>query len=209
MNPQEAAASLGISVKTRSRWDKAWKLHAARTTGKQRRIARSEIQRLRGQREAVGRCAWYARISTFKQLQEGNLARQLERLRIAAAERDYQGVQAITECASSLNEKRRGMRKQHALMKTRAVDVVLIEHPERLVRFGFSHLEEAFGWCHVCLQVLDQPTPQDATQELLAALLTIVTVFSGKLYAYRAHANPRRRKVLSLREQREQEEREA
>jgi excisionase family DNA binding protein len=65
MNPQEAVAFLGISVKTRSRWEKAGKLHAARTAGKHRRIARSEIQRLQGQREAVGRCAWYAQVSTF------------------------------------------------------------------------------------------------------------------------------------------------
>jgi putative resolvase len=209
MNPQEAAASPGISVKTRSRWDKAGKLHAARTPGKRRRIARSEIQQLQGQREAVARCAWYAQVSTFKQLQEGTLARQLEQLRIATAKRDYQGVQAITECDSSLNEKRRGMHKQHALVKTQAVDVVLIEHPERLVRFAFSDLEGAFGWCHVRLEVLDQPTSKDATHEVLAALLTIVTDFSGKLYAYRAHANPRRRKVLSLLPQREQEERSA
>jgi hypothetical protein len=36
MNPQEVAASLGISVKTRRRWDKAGKLHIARTAGNQR-----------------------------------------------------------------------------------------------------------------------------------------------------------------------------
>src|SRR6266699_6154308 len=114
MNPQEAAASLGISVKTLRRWDKAGKLHAAQTVGKHRRIARSEIQRLQGQRDAVGCCALYARLSISKQVQEGNLARQLERLRIAAAQCGYQVVQAITECASSLNEKRRGMHKQHA-----------------------------------------------------------------------------------------------
>ncbi len=203
MNPQEAAASLGISVKTRSRWEKAGKLHTARTAGKHQRIACSEIQRRLWQREAVARCASYVRVSTFNQMQEGALARQLERLRIGAAERDSQVVCTIPSCACSLNEKRRGMHKQHALVKTQAVDVVLIDYPDRLVRFGFSHVEEAFGWYHDRLEVLDQPTPQDATQEVLVALLTIVTVFSGKLYASRAHAKPRRRKVLSLREQEE------
>ena len=34
------------------------------------------------------------------------------------------------------------------------IDVVLIEYPDRLVRFGFGYLEQAFGWKDVRLEVL-------------------------------------------------------
>ena len=208
MNPQEAAVSLGISVKTLRRWDKAGKLHVARTASNHRRISMAEIQRLQRQGEQAVRCALYARVSTGLQAQEGNLARLLERLRVAAAEREYQVVQTIAEYAWSLNEKRGGMKKLLSLVEQQAVDVVLLEDPDRLVRFGFSSLQETFRWQQVRLEVLDPPAQVDPTTDLLAAMLTIVTVFSRKRYAYRAHANPRRKKaLLMLVSKSEQEER--
>ena len=51
----------------------------------------------------------------------------------------------ITEQASSLTERRKGMKKLLALVGEQAVDVVLIEYPDRLVRFGFGYLEQAFS----------------------------------------------------------------
>ncbi len=125
MNPQEAAVSLGIAVKTLRRWDKAGKLHGARTAGHHRRIGMAEIQCLQRQGEQAVRCALYARVSTGLQAQEGN-------------------------------------------------------------------------WQQVRLEVLDPPAQVDPTTDLLAAVLTIVTAFSGKLYAYRADANPHRKKTLPM-----------
>ncbi len=210
MNPQEEAVSLGISVKTLRRWDKAGKLHVARTAVNHRHIGMPEIQRLQRQGEQAVRCALSARVSTFKQAQEGNLARQLERLRVAAAECEYQLVQTIAKYASSLKEKRRGMKKLLSLVEQQEVDVVLIEYPDRLVRFGFFSLQETFRWQQVRLEVLDPPGQVDPTTDLLADMLPIVTVFSGNLYAYRAHANPSRKKALPmLVSKSEQEERAA
>src|SRR5260370_10485844 len=90
------------------------------------------------------------------------------------------------------------MKKLLSLVEQHAVDVVLLEDPYRLVRFGFSSLQETFRWQQVRLEVLDPPAQVDPTTALLAAMLTIVTVFSSKRYAYRAHANPRRKKALSI-----------
>ena len=184
MHPQEAAVSLGIAVKTLRRWAKAGKLHVARTAGHQRRIGMAKIQRLQRQGEQAVRCALYARVSTA--------------LRVAAAEREYQVVQTIAEYAWSLGAKRRGMKKLVSLVEQQAVAVVLLEDPDRLVRFGFSSLQETFRWQQVRLEVLDPPAQVDPTTALLAAMLTIVTVFSRKRYAYRAHANPRRKKALLM-----------
>jgi len=38
------------------------------------------------------------------------------------------------------------MKKLLALSGEQAVDVVLIEYPDRLVRLGFGYLEQVFGW---------------------------------------------------------------
>ena len=84
------------------------------------------------------------------------------------------------------------MKKLLALVGERAVDVVLIEYPDRLVRFGFRYLEQAFQWQHVRLEVLDQPQVQEPTEELMRDMLTIVTVYAARLYGQRAKGLRRR-----------------
>lgn len=187
LHPKEAAYELGVSTKTIHRWDQAGKLRTVRTVGNQRRIPIEEIVRLRRQGErAAERCVLYARVASVRQEQDGNLARQTERLKEAATDRGYEVVQVITEQASSLNERRKGMKKLLELVEQQAVDVVLIAYPDRLVRFGFSYLEQAFRWKDVRLEVLDPPKEQEATEELVRDMLTIVSVFAGRLYGHRA-----------------------
>lgn len=182
----EAARALGVSVKTIQRWDKAGLLPVIRTAKNQRRIAVGEIERIRQTAGPLRRCAIYARVSSVKQEQEGNLTRQAERLQAEAVSRGYQVVEVITEQASSLNEKRKGLKKLLSLIDQQAVDVVLIEYPDRLVRFGFRYLEETFQWKQVRIEVVEPPKAQAPTEELVQDLLTLVTVFSGRLYGSRA-----------------------
>jgi putative resolvase len=204
LHPKEAAYELGVSTKTIHRWDEAGKLRTVRTVGNQRRIPIEEIWRLRRQGKRSERCALYARVSSVRQEQDGNLARQIARLREAATSRGYEVVQTITEQASSLNERRKGMQKLLSLIGERAVDVVLIEYPDRLVRFGFGYLEQAFAWKDVRLEVLDPPKQQEPTEELMQDLLTIVTVFAGRLYGHRAKGV--RKRVETMLKECEQEE---
>ncbi len=204
--PKEAANELGVSTKTIHRWDEAGKLRTVRTVGNQRRIPIEEIVRLRKQGErAAERCVLYARVSSIRQEQDGNLARQTARLREAATSRGYEVVQVITEQASSLNEKRKGMKRLLSLVGEQAVDVVLIEYPDRLVRFGCGYLEQAFGWKDVRLEALDPARHQESTEELIQDLLTIVTVFAGRLYGHRAQG-VRKRVETVLKECEQQEE---
>ena len=204
LHPKEAAYELGVSTKTIHRWDEAGKLRTVRTVGNQRRIPIEEIWRLRSLGKRAERCVLYARVSSVRQEQDGNLARQTERLKEAANERGYQVVQMITEQASSLNERRKGMKKLLALVGQQAVDVVLIEYPDRLVRFGFGYLEQAFAWKDVRLEVLDPPKHQEPTEELIEDMLTIVTVFAGRLYGHRAKGV--RKRVETVLKECEQEE---
>jgi putative resolvase len=187
LSPKEAAQELGVSVKSLQHWDKAGKLRVVRTPGNQRRIPIEEVARLRAARhEEARRCVLYARVSSVRQEHDGNLARQLARLEEEAEARGYQVVQSIAEQASSLNERRKGVQKLLALVEQQAIDVVLLEYPDRLVRFGFGYLEQAFGWKGVRVEVLEPPEGQGPTEELVQDLLTIVTVFAGRLYGHRA-----------------------
>jgi putative resolvase len=182
----EAARALGVSVKTIQRWDKAGLLPVIRTATNQRRIPVDIVHHLlKGQGSSL-RCAIYARVSSAKQEQEGHLTRQVDRLQQVASERGYQVMALIVEQASSLNEGRRGMKRLIHLVDQQEIDVILIEYPDRLVRFGFGYLEETFRWKQVRLEVVEPPKEQTPTEELVADLLSIVTVFSGRLYGSRA-----------------------
>ena len=104
LTPSEAAAELGISIRTLYRWEEADKLHTVRTVGNQRRIPIEEVSRLRRQGKGqlgAERCALYARVSSVRQEQDGNLARQMERLKQAADARGYEVVAQLSEQASS------------------------------------------------------------------------------------------------------------
>ena len=182
----EAAHALGVSVKTIQRWDKAGLLPVTRTATNQRRIALSAIEQMLKTGGPRLRCALYARVSSAKQEQEGNLTRQTERLRTEAEEHGYQVIAQIAEQASGLNENRRGLKKLMQLVDQQTIDLVLIEYPDRLVRFGFRYLEEAFRWKQVRIEVIEPPKAQTPSEELVTDLLSMVTVFSGRLYGSRA-----------------------
>src|SRR5258708_1962429 len=201
LSPKEAAFELGISVKTVQRWDEAGILRTVRTAGNQRRIPIEEIARLRMRgegKQGAERCVLYARVASGSQ--EGHWAQQTERLKEAARARGYEVVQIITEQASSLNERRSGMNSLLSLIGAQAADVVLVEYPDRLVRFGFSYLEQAFGWLGVRLEVLDPPNQLHPTDQLVQDVLTIVTVFAGRLYGQRAKGIIRKRVQTALQE---------
>jgi len=182
----EAARVLGVSVKTIQRWDKAGLLPVIRTATNQRRIPVDAIHQLLNAPGKSLRCAIYARVSSAKQEQEGHLTRKVEHLQQVASERGYQVVARIQEQASGLNEKRKGLKRLFHLIDHQEIDLVLIEYPDRLVRFGYDYLEETFGWKQVRIEVVEPPKAQTPTEELVADLLSIVTVFSGRLYGSRA-----------------------
>ena len=64
---------------------------------------------------------------------------------VAAKERGYEVVAVVAERASGLNEKRRGLHRLLAKAADGEIDVVLVEFKDRLARFGFTYLVEAFA----------------------------------------------------------------
>ena len=183
----QVADRLGMTVRTVYRWEKAGRLHAVRLPTGQRRFSASEVDALlHAKARAVPRCAVYARVSSGKQAEAGNLDRQRERLVAAAAEQGYKLVAAVTERASGLNEKRKGLHRLFQMAASDEIDVVLIEFKDRLARFGFAYVVEALAAHGVRVEVLDGPVATDATQELVQDMLAIVAVFAARLYGRRS-----------------------
>jgi len=150
----------------------------------QRRYRVADLQALLPEMPAIGqtsRCLLYARVSTKKQQEAGNLDRQLGRLTTFAAEQHWTVVAALTDVASGLNEKRRGLHQLLALAQQHQADIVVVENKDRLARFGFAYLEtflQAFG---VRVVIMEQ-TAKDDQRELVEDLMAITTSFSARIY---------------------------
>ena len=153
----------------------------------QRRYRVADLQALLPEMPAIGqasRCLLYARVSTKKQQEAGNLDRQLGRLTTFAAEHQWQVVAALTDVASGLNEKRRGLHPLLELAQQHQADIVAVESKDRLARFGFAYLEtflHAFG----VRVVIMEHTAKDDPQELGEDLMAITTAFSARIYGQR------------------------
>ncbi|MCL6563953.1 MAG: IS607 family transposase [Firmicutes bacterium] len=191
----------GVNVRTIYRWEEAGLLHPIRLPNGQRRFFQREIDALlRKRRNAAPRCILYARVSSAKQAETGNLNRQKERLLEAARMRGYDVITAITEQASGLNEERRGLRRIFRLAQEGRVDVVLVEYKDRLARFGFAYIEEALAAYGVRVDVLNGPVATDAAQELVQDMLAIVAVFAARLYGARSLKKFRRKVKTAMKE---------
>jgi putative resolvase len=112
--------------------EEAGKLKALRLPSGRRRFQERDLVAVLRQRGASReRAAIYAR-----QVDSGNLERQIERLRQVADARGFDVAAVIAEQASGLNERRRGLRKLFRLAEAGEIDVVLVEFKDRLARFG-------------------------------------------------------------------------
>src|SRR5579875_3041895 len=179
----QVAKRLGITVRSVYRWEAAGRLHPIRLPTGQRRFSSREVDRLLRARAGTAlRWAVYARVSSEKQAEAGNLERQRRRLLEASAERGFEVVAAVTEQASGLNERARGLRRMVRMAAAAEIDVVRVEFKDRLARFGFAYIVEALAAHGVQVEVLNGSVATDATQERVQEMLAIVACFAARPY---------------------------
>jgi len=195
---KQASKMLGVSTKTLQRWDNAGKIKAFRTQGNHRRIYESEIRRLQKKPKTYN-CAIYARVSSRKQTQDGNIERQKERLIEYAKDKGYCLKKVFCETASGINENRKKLKKLLSMVASHEIDIILIEFKDRLARFGYSYLQEFVESHGASVEVVTQEDePKNATQELVEDMLAIVTSFSARLYGQRSQQFKKKVKKLIL-----------
>ncbi|MGB9804635.1 IS607 family transposase [Desulfofundulus sp.] len=184
----KAAKKLGVHPNSLRNWEKRGLIKPVRLPGGQRRYSMDELNRLLqsgqltdGQETVV----LYARVSTKKQADAGNLDRQMERLRQYARENGFTVRAEFTDVASGLNQKRRGLSNVLKLAERGEYKKLIIEYPDRLARFGYSYIERHLRYCGVEIIAIAEKEPEDAHSELVRDLLAIVTSFSARLYGSR------------------------
>ncbi|MCY0879381.1 MAG: recombinase family protein [Firmicutes bacterium] len=103
-----------------------------------------------------------------------------------AQKRGYDPVLVVAEQASGINDKRRGLWRILRLAEKHGFDVLLIESPDRLARFGYRYLTEYLRTFDGRVEPVQEQPPASFEEELTRDLITILTVFSARLYGRRS-----------------------
>ena len=158
-------------------------------------IPESELKRFLGEKPSEVRAVVYARVSSHKQKKDGNLDRQVERLRAYCSARVYRVIDVVTDIASGLNEDRKGLLKLFDIVEKRQADVAVVEFKDRLTRFGFNYLKRYFESHGVRIEAVEE-AEKGYVEELIEDFVSIVTSFAVRIYGKRSQKFKEIKKVV-------------
>jgi predicted site-specific integrase-resolvase len=165
------AKKMGVSYKTAFRWWKAGKLDAYQLdTG-------TVIVREPAQPQEAAQVALYARVSSADQKED--LERQMQRLKDYAASKGYQVSKTVNEVASGLNDNRPKLIK---LLTDLSIGVIIVEHRDRLTRFGFNSIEQLMQTQGRRIEVI---FPSDTDNDLVDDFIAVITSMASRIYGRR------------------------
>jgi putative resolvase len=125
--------------------------------------------------------ALYARVASADQ--QAGLERQLGRLADDASRERLTVIRSVSEIGSGLNGHRA---KVMRLLADPAVRTLVVEHRDRLARFGAEYIEAALAAGGRKLVVVDQAEMND---DLVQDMVDVLTSFCARLYGRRAAKN--------------------
>lgn len=185
---------LNVSSVAVRKWIKSGGVRARRV-GKLWMIPDSELKRFLGEKPSEVRAVIYARVSSHKQKRDGNLDRQIERLRSYCSAKGYKIVDVITDVASGLKEDRSGLQKLFDFVEKRQADIIVVEFKDRLTRFGFNYLKRYFESHGVRIEVVEE-TEKGYIEELIEDFVSIVISFAARIYGKRSQKFRKIKKVI-------------
>lgn len=117
----------------------------------------------------------YARVSSSEN--KNNLESQAKRIYDFCIARGWQIDEIIKECASGLNDSRPKLQK---ILKEQKATRIIVEHKDRLTRFGFEYLKTLFKGEIFVINVTSEEK-----QDLMQDFVSLVTSFCARLYGQR------------------------
>jgi putative resolvase len=120
----------------------------------------------------------YARVSSSDR--EADLDRQVARLATFAAERGITVSKVVAEVGSGLNGHRKGLL---SVLRSPEYGAIVVEHRDRLARFGSEYIEAALAASGRRLIVVE---PDEVKDDLAADMIDVLTSFCARLYGPRS-----------------------
>ena len=117
----------------------------------------------------------YSRVSSSEN--KSNLENQAQRLIDFCLAKGWIIKEVIKETGSGLNDSRKKLLK---LLKERKATKIVIEHKDRLTRFGFNYIKELFDG-----EIVVVNEAENDKQDLIQDFISVITSFCARIYGQR------------------------
>ena len=190
LTQKQAREYLNISRSTILRWESEGILNPIKTSGGHRRYKIEELDSWIGKETSntnnnSRNCLIYARVSTKKQEESGNLDRQSNRLMEYAITNKYNIISLYKEVASGINENRKELMNLLKEIESEEINYLIIEYKDRLARFGYNYIERYCKSYNVEIIILEKTEEKDLNKEMVEDMISIITSFSARIYGQR------------------------
>ena len=120
----------------------------------------------------------YARVSSSEN--KDNLERQSQRLIDYANAKGYKVEKVVKEVGSGLNDNRP---KLQSILADKSINLILVEHKDRLTRFGFNYIQTLLANSNRAVEVVNNL--ENPKEDLIADFTSVITSFCARIYGQR------------------------
>ena len=186
--PKDFAELLGVSVKTLQRWDREGILKANRTPTDRRYYTYAQYLQFKGIQTENDRrdVVIYARVSTRNQ--KDDLQNQVKFLKQFCNAKGMIVNQCMEEFGSGLNYNRKKWNKLLEDVMENNIKTIVISSKDRFIRFGYDWFEKFCEKFHTKIMIVNNEA-LSPNEELVQDMISILHVFSCRLYGLRKYKN--------------------
>ena len=186
--PKDFAELLGVSVKTLQRWDRDGILKANRTPTDRRCYTYDQYLQFKGiqTENDIRDVVIYARVSTRNQ--KDDLQNQVEFLKQFCNAKGIIVNQCIEDFGSGLNYNRKKWNKLLEEVMENKIKTIVISNKDRFIRFGYDWFEKFCEKFNTKIIIVNNET-LSPNEELVQDIISILHVFSCRLYGLRKYKN--------------------
>lgn len=167
---REFAKKYGVCYQTAWRWFKDGKIPNAEKTPTGKVVVTEPDERPEPTRTVV-----YCRVSSSQN--KANLETQAERVSAFCNAKGWVVNEVVKEVGSGLNDNRKGLLK---ILSDPSVCRIVVEHKDRLTRFGFNYIKTMFQGDIVVIN-----EAKEDRDDLMGDFVAIITSFCSRLYGLR------------------------
>ena len=186
--PKDFAELLGASVKTLQRWDRDGILKANRTPTDRRYYTYDQYLQFKGiqTENDIRDTVIYARVSTRNQ--KDDLQNQVEFLKQFCNAKGIIVNQCVEDFGSGLNYNRKKWNKLLDEVMANKIKTIVISNKDRFIRFGYDWFEKFCEKFNTKIIIVNNET-LSPNEELVQDIISILHVFSCRLYGLRKYKN--------------------
>jgi len=128
--------------------------------------------------ELPKKVAVYCRVSSSEN--KANLESQKDRMVTFCNAKGWNVDEVVTEIGSGLNDNRPKLEK---LLLRKDISVIVVEHKDRLARFGLNYIQKLMALDGRRVEVVNNVTGEE--EDLMQDFVSIITSFTARLYGKR------------------------